>query len=151
MSTEVQNNLEEAEVKPLIQSNKELSRYIKELNEDVKLDMYNLREKALMSSSIWSKWLSYLYKEKENLTRIAETKSKVLKKKFSETKMKDSVMRLKAEEKIAESDETVQKLNKLQKITQDNIDYIERALTILSNFGFNIRNATEVVKLNMTH
>ena len=84
-----------------------MSRYIKELSEDVKLDMYNLREKALMSSSIWSKWLSYLYKEKENLTRIAETKSKVLKKKFSETKMKDSVMRLKAEEKIAESDETV--------------------------------------------
>ena len=151
MNIEVQNDLEEAEVKPLIQSNKELSRYIKELSEDVKLDMYNLREKALMSSSIWSKWLSYLYKEKENLTRIAETKSKVLKKKFSETKMKDSVMRLKAEEKIAESDETVQKLNKLQKITQDNIDYIERALTILSNFGFNVKNATEVIKLNMTH
>ena len=151
MSIEVQNDFEEAEVQPLIQSNKELSRYIKELNEDVKLDMYNLREKALMSSSIWSKWLSYLYKEKENLTRITETKSKVLKKKFSETKMKDSVMRLKAEEKIAESDETVQKLNKLQKITQDNIDYIERALTILSNFGFSVKNATEVIKLNMTH
>lgn len=134
-----------------IRQNKELARYVSELAEDVKLDVYNLREKALMSSSMWSKWLSYLYKEKENLSRIQEAKQKVLKKKFAENKAKDAILRLKAEEKIAENDETVQKLNKLAKITQDNIDYIERALAIFSNFGYQLRNVTEILKLNMTH
>ena len=100
-----------------LKSNKELTKYIAELAEDVKLDVYNLREKSLMSSSIWSKWLSYLYKEKENLTRIQDTKQKLLKKKMSENKVKDNILRLKAEEKILESDETMLKLNSLTKIT----------------------------------
>lgn len=133
-------------------NNSELTKYIAEFQEDIKLDLYNLRDKALMSSSIWAKWLSYLYHEKENADRISETKQKILKKKLSEnTKHTDSILRLKNEEKIIESDENIKKLNKLAKITQDNIDYIERALTILSNFGFQIKNVTEICKLNMNH
>lgn len=134
-----------------LQNNKELTKYIAELEQDVKLDLYNLREKALMSSSIWAKWLSYLYHEKENADRITEAKQKILKKKLKDNKNTDSILRLKNEEKIIESDETIKKLNQLAKITQDNIDYIERALTILSNFGFQIKNITEVCKLNMNH
>ncbi len=132
-------------------TNKELEKYSKELENDVKLDVYTLREKSLMSSSIWAKWLAYLYHEKENLTRITDLKQKVLKKKFAQNKNNDSVLRLKAEDKIAESDENVKKLNVLLKNTQDNIDYIERALVILSNFGFQIKNTTEILKLNLTH
>ena len=133
-----------------IQDNKELTKYIQELADDVKLDMYNLREKSLTSSSIWAKWLSYLYHEKSNLQRIADAKSKILKKKMSENKMQDSVLRLKAEDKIAENDDNIKKLNALQKRTQDSVDYIERALVVLSNFGFQIKNCVEVLKLNMT-
>ena len=133
-----------------IQENKELTKYIQELEQDVKLDMYNLREKSLTSSAIWAKWLSYLYHEKNNLQRIADAKAKLLKKKMSENKNHDSVLRLKAEDKIAENDENMKKLNVLQKRTQDNIDYIERALVVLSNFGFQIKNCVEVLKLNMT-
>lgn len=132
-------------------TNKELEKYSKELEDDVKLDVYTLREKSLMSSSIWAKWLAYLYHEKENLSRITELKQKVLKKKFAQNKNNDSVLRLKAEDKIAENDENVKKLNTLLKNTQDNIDYIERALVILSNFGFQIKNTTEILKLNLTH
>ena len=134
-----------------IQENKELTKYIQELEQDVKLDMYNLREKSLTSSAIWAKWLSYLYHEKNNLQRIADAKAKLLKKKMSENKNHDSVLRLKAEDKIAENDENMKKLNVLQKRTQDNIDYIERALVVLSNFGFSIKNCIEVLKVNMTH
>jgi len=38
-----------------------------ELTSDVTINMHNIREKSLMSSSIWSKWLNYLFIEKENL------------------------------------------------------------------------------------
>lgn len=131
----------------IIKNNKELQKYITELSEDVELNIRNLREKSLMSSSIWAKWLSYLFHEKENLDRIIELKQKILKKKTSENKMSDSVLRMKSEEKISESDENIKKLNILQKTTKDNIDYIERALTILSNFGYQIRNTTDIIKL----
>ena len=134
-----------------IKTNDLLASYIKEFSEDVKLNYTNLREKSLMCSSIWAKWLSYLYKEKENLQRIAETKQKVIKKKMAGNKMTDSVLRMKSEDKLAENDETMKKLAELQKKTQTNVDYIERALNILQNFGFNIENAIDAFKLNFEH
>ena len=110
-----------------------LTAYVKEFADDVKLTNFNLREKAMMCSSIWAKWLSYLYKEKENLARISKTRQKVLKQKMAGMKTNDSVLRMKSEDKLAENDETLKKLKALEKKTQTNIDYIERALNILQN------------------
>ena len=138
--------MEEQENKQL-KLNTQLQKYINEFNDDVKLDcVENLREKSLTSSAIWAKWLSYLFLEKENLERIIDSKQKILKKKMSSSS-NDSILRLKTEDKISENDPIIQKLNNLQKITKDNIDYIERGLSILSNFGFNIKNAIETFKL----
>ena len=134
-----------------IKTNDVLAEYIKEFREDVKLTNANLREKALMCSSIWAKWLSYLYKEKENLSRIAETRQKILKKKMADVKFGDSVLRMKSEDKISEGDETIQKLKVLEKRTQTNIDWLERALNILQNFGFSIKNSIDAFKLNYEH
>ena len=128
-----------------------LTAYVKEFADDVKLTNFNLREKAMMCSSIWAKWLSYLYKEKENLTRISETRQKVLKQKMAGIKTGDSVLRMKSEDKLAENDETLKKLKALEKKTQTNIDYIERALNILQNFTFSIKNTIETFKLNFEH
>ena len=134
-----------------IKTNSTLSNYVKELQEDVKLSEYNLREKSLMCSSIWAKWTSYLFLEKENLQRIAETKQKIIKKKMAQNKMQDTVLRMKSEDKLSENDENVKRLNVLSKQTQDNIDFIERSLNILANFGFSIKNSVEVLKLNLSH
>lgn len=100
-----------------IKTNDILAGYIAEFQEDVKLTSVNLREKALMCSSIWAKWLSYLYKEKENLQRIAETRQRVMKKKMTDVKFNDSVLRMKSEDKISENDETMKKLKELEKKT----------------------------------
>lgn len=132
-----------------LKENADLQRYIKELEDDVKLTEYNLREKSLLCSSNWAKWLSYLFLEKENMQRIADAKQKILKKKTAAVKSSDSVLRMKSEEKISENDETVKKLNLLSKQTQDKIDYIERALNILQNFGYQVKNVTDVLKLQM--
>ena len=134
-----------------LKENVDLQRYIKELEDDVKLTEYNLREKSLLCSSNWAKWLSYLFLEKENMQRIADAKQKILKKKTATVKSTDSVLRMKSEEKISENDETVKKLNLLSKQTQDKIDYIERALNILQNFGYQIRNVHDVLKLQMSN
>ena len=108
-----------------------MSNYIKELNDDVNLTVANLREKSLLCSSIWAKWLSYLFLEKENLQRIANAKQKQMKKNASTIKNNDSVLRMKSEDKLNANDEILQKLSVLTKQTQDNIDYIEHALNIL--------------------
>ena len=134
-----------------LKENADLQKYIKELEDDVKLTEYNLREKSLLCSSNWAKWLSYLFLEKENMQRIANAKQKILKKKTAAVKSADSVLRMKSEEKISENDETVKKLNLLSKQTQDKIDYIERALNILQNFGYQIKNVHDVLKLQMSN
>ena len=100
---------------------------------------------------MWAKWLSYLYHEKENLDRINDAKQKIIKKKMSENKLQDSVLKLKSEEKIVQNNENIKKLNALAKQTQDNIDYIERCLQVLANFGFQIKNIVEVMKLSFSH
>ena len=142
---------EEKSQQKTVKTNQVLANYIQELSNDVKLSEYNIREKSMMCGSIWAKWLNYLFLEKENLSRIAEAKKKILANKMSENKASDSILRLKSEEKISNSDEKIQKLNVLSKQTQDNIDYIERALNILQNFGFQIKNSTELLKLQLTH
>lgn len=135
----------------IIKSNQILTNYIKEFNQDIKLNISNLREKSLLCSSIWGKWISYLFLERDNLQRIADAKQKILKSKASATKMQDSLLKLKSEDKLISNDENMQKLNALQKNTQDCIDYIERILNVLNSFGFSIKNAIEALKLETTH
>ena len=65
--------------------------------------------------------------------------------------MQDTVLRMKSEDKLSENDENVKRLNVLSKQTQDNIDFIERSLNILANFGFSIKNSVDVLKLNLSH
>ena len=113
-----------------ISENPALAKYISEFTEDVKLSEYNLREKSLMCSSIWAKWIQYLFLEKENLQRISNTKQKILKHKMQQ-RQNDSILRMRSEDKILENDETIQKLAAFSRQTQDNIDYIERILNIL--------------------
>lgn len=136
-----------------IQSNKVLQDYINEFNNDIKLNQFNLREKSLTCSSIWAKWISYLFLEKDNLQRIVDAKQKIIKNKTSSSTMakSPSILKLKSEDKLTENDETIQKLNILFKNTSDCIDYIERTLNVLSNFGFNIKNAIEALKLQLNH
>lgn len=85
----------------------------------------------MTSSSLWAKWISYLFLEKENLQRIGNVKSKILKKKMSDVKVNDSILRMKSEDKLQENDDTMKKLTVLSKQTQDNIDFIEHALNVL--------------------
>ena len=131
-----------------IKNNQTLDKYIKEFQDDVTVSEYNIREKSLTTSAMWAKWLSYLYHEKENLDRINDAKQKIIKKKMSENKLQDSVLRLKSEEKIVQNNENIKKLNALAKQTQDNIDYIERCLQVLSQHGFTIKNSIEILKMN---
>lgn len=124
--------------------NKDLKNYMDEFNRDVNLSIGNLREKSMMLSSTRAKWLGYYMAEKENLQRIQKTKSNLIAKKVETG---TSVLRLKNEDTILQNDETMQKLNRLQELTKENIDYLERCMNILADMGFSIKNTIEIYKL----
>ena len=78
--------------KAVILTNDQLASYIAEFNEDVKLSLHSLREKSLMCSSIWAKWLQYLYKEKENLQNNIDSMSEKIKHHFLQNIQKDILL-----------------------------------------------------------
>lgn len=127
-----------------LKDNSDLNKYMEELTTDVNLTMNNIREKSLNVSTIRAKWLGYLVKERENLSRIKDVRATIIKKNAD---TQASALRLKSEDKLAETDEKLQKLSVLQKNTEANLDYIERALNILNDFSWQIRNLVEVLKL----
>jgi len=133
-----------------LKDNAELNKLIDEFNSDVEVTFQNIREKSFMVSTIRAKWLARYFKEKENLERIKKAKAKILQQKIGDSQTKDSIIRLKNEAAIAKNDETIQKLNAMSKITQDNIEFIERGFSILDNFGFQIKNCIDLLKLEGT-
>lgn len=135
------------EKEPFLKDNPELNKLIEEFNEDVNITFQNIREKSFLVSTIRAKWLARYFKEKENLERIKKAKVKILQKKLGDSKTQESILRLKNETAIAQNDETIQKLNNMAKITQENIEYIERGFSILDNLGFSIKNIIEIMKL----
>lgn len=135
------------EKEPFLKDNPELNKLIEEFNEDVNITFQNIREKSFLVSTIRAKWLARYFKEKENLERIKKAKAKILQKKLGNSKTQESILRLKNETAIAQNDETIQKLNNMAKITQENIEYIERGFSILDNLGFSIKNIIEIMKL----
>lgn len=131
-----------------LKDNKELNEMMNEFSSDVELNIQNIREKSFLVSTIRAKWLSKYFKEKENLARIKKAKSKILQQKVEKSATQASVLRLKTESKIAENDERIKKLNDLEKLIQDKIDFIERAFSILDDFNWQIRATIEILKLN---
>lgn len=137
--------METTEKEILIKENKDLQKYINEFNKDVEVSIGNLREKSLMMSALRAKWLSYYMKEKENYQRIVTMKSEIIKSKAD--KSNSSVLKLKSEEAIANSDERVKKLNILQNKTKENLDYLERAMNILNDMVWQIKNTVNILQL----
>lgn len=62
-------------------------------------------------SSIWAKWLSYLFQEREALAKISEAKKQFVERRLQAAGNRDSILKAKAQEKIAETDPTAKKLD----------------------------------------
>lgn len=127
--------------------NDDLNNYTRELDNDMKLTKMNIHEKSLMVSSLRVKWLNYYFKEKENLQRIKKAKDKILKAKLGNIKVSTSVLKMKSEDVLSENDEQIRKLNAMNERVKTNIEFLERAMNILNDFGFSVRNCIDLYKL----
>ena len=129
-----------------ILNNPDMNRYIRELRDDMTLTHTNLKEKSLTVSAIRTKWLNYYFLEKNNLKRIKAKREQIVKAKLGSGVGK-SVLPLKNTDIISQEDENVKKLDAMSEIVRNNIDFLERAMNILNDFPFTIKNSIDILKL----
>ena len=119
--------------------------YSNELKEDLKLTMSNLREKALTTSSMKAKWVGYMAKEKDAMQRLLAIRSDYQKSLLAKNKSGSAFDKLK---NSTQEDETLKKIDATRKNIELSLEVIAQAITSLSEFGYNIKNSLEIIKLN---
>jgi len=120
--------------------------YSNELKDDLKLTLSNLREKSLTTSSMKAKWVGYMAKEKEALQKLVTLRSEYQKSLLAKNKGSSALDKLKTS--VNQDDETLKKIDATRKNVELSLEVIAQAITALSEFGYNIKNAIEVIKLN---
>ena len=66
----MEDDMPEINVDPTNRKLSPAEQYSMELKEDLKLSLSNLREKSLTTSSMKAKWIGYMAKEKEALSKL---------------------------------------------------------------------------------
>ena len=134
-----------------------LENYMKEFEEDMKLNEDNIHDKSMQRSAIAAKWARYCFEEerfKKKMTESVEQLKEAICQKLYEKK-KDSIVNLKTTD-IAiklEAEKHLKKSSQYLKIKDeldnqdDIIRFIMEAKQIISGFGFDIKNSIEVLKL----
>lgn len=118
--------------------------YTRELKDDLNLTLSNLREKSLTTSSMKAKWIGYMAKEKEALQKLNAIRAEYQKSLVAKSKG-NAFDKLKT---VNQDDETLKKIDTTRKGIELSLEVIAQAISSLSEFGYNIKNAIEVIKLN---
>ena len=129
-------------------NNKKVSpaiQYSNELKEDLELSLSNIREKSLTTSSMKAKWVGYMAKEKEALQKLVSLRAEYQKNLLAKNKGNNAFDKLKT---ATQEDETLKKIDATRKNIELSLEVIAQAITSLSEFSYNIKNAIEVIKLN---
>lgn len=119
--------------------------YSNELKEDLKLTLSNLREKALTTSSMKAKWIGYMAKEKEALSKLISIKNEYQKTLMAKSKGANAFDKLKT---MNQDDDTLRKIDATRKNVELSLEVISHAITALSEFGYNVKNSIDIIKLN---
>lgn len=126
-----------------------LGKYYVELSQDLFLNIANLQEKNLRCSSIRAKWLMYLTKEKENRKRVKKSKEELKNALLNKQEIDSnkSILRQKNEDSLLKDNEPLKQLNETIEQLDEVIIFLEYAWNILNDFGYNIKNIIELIKL----
>ena len=134
-----------------------LDNYMKEFDADVSLNEVNIHEKAMLRASIAAKWCRYEYEEKKLKDKMSEAVDKLkadAKKALFEKKrslieskmMNESMINIEAE-KIIKQSSAYLKIKGSLAAQEEILRFIAEAKQIVAQFGFDLKNAIEVLKL----
>lgn len=130
--------------------NNSINEYYEEMNTDMTVTHFNIKERSLTVSAIRCKWLMYLTKEKENLKRLKNAKTDNMKKLLDQankdTTRKSKINRI-LEDEINTENSNMIKLNVTIENTKETVQFLEFATNIFNDYGFTIKNAIDCFKL----
>ncbi len=134
-----------------------LENYIKEFEEDMALDESNIHDKTLSRSGIAAKWARYSYEEERYKKKILEeidTLKETIYQKLYEKKKDDIINQRSSEmtikidaEKLFKKSPQYLKIKEDIEAQDDIIRFIMEAKQIIGSFGYDIKNAIEILKL----
>jgi hypothetical protein len=130
--------------------NKPINEYYSELSDDMNVTIFNLRDRSLSVSAIRAKWLMYFFKEKENMKRLTDAKSKavgILLEKYNKDPSKRSIINKKLEDEINTENPQMVRLNQKIVDTKEVVQFLEFSINIMNDYGFTVKNAIDALKL----
>ena len=128
-----------------------LDQYIKELGEDTALDEFNVRDVQMKLPAIKHKWAGRLMRAKSDNSKLERKKKKFIKD-LTQKLVKDSPVKLSlpiAEKKVQDLDD-IQDIDEQIRDNEVVILFLEKAERILNSMTFDIKNLTEIMKLETT-
>ena len=144
-----EEELQDESPKKEVLRNKLANKYYLELDDDLTLNIKNIQYKNLRCSAIRAKWLMYLTKEKENRKLLKKAKEE-LKSALLDTQNSidnKSILKQKSEDSLLKDNDQLKKINSTIEQLDEAIIFLEYAWTILNDYGYNIKNVIDMVKL----
>jgi len=127
-------------------------KFQEEIKEDTRIDQINLMDRQLMLPAIKHKWVARLIEQKRNRNSL-ERKKKILKeevlKKLESGGIPTGVPKASIKEKVEASD-TIKKINEELEDVAIIIEYLEKVEGIFRSMTYDIKNITEITKLETT-
>ena len=92
-----------------------------------------------------AKWVGYMAKEKDALQRLLAIRADYQKSILVKNKGGNAFDKLK---NSTQEDETLKKIDATRKNIELSLEVISQAIASMTEFGYNIKNSIEVIKLN---
>ena len=128
-----------------------LERYISELTGDVHIDEFSMKDVQMKLPAIKHKWTGRLMRTRAENSKLFRKKKQLIKV-LTEKLVESSPMRLSvpiAEKKVLEIDD-VTDIDQQIKDNEVIILFLEKSERILNSMTFDIKNLTEIMKLETT-
>lgn len=127
---------------------KQLEDYIKEMGVDVELDEFNLKEAQLKLPALKHKWVGRLVRHKGDLSRAEARRANVIKEIAKEViDTATYQVTLPTAEKAAAKHARVKNIDEEMVELKLIVDFLEKSERIFSSMSFDIKNITEIMKL----
>jgi hypothetical protein len=126
----------------------QLENYIKEMGVDVELDEFNLKDVQMKLPALKHKWVGRLIRHKGDLERCISVKDKIIKEIAQEViDTATYQVTLPTAMKAAEKHSRVKDINEKIKEHRLIVEFLEKGERIFSGMSFDIKNITEIMKL----
>ena len=134
-----------------------LEQYMKEFSADVSLNETNIHDKTLLRPAIAAKWCRYEYEEKRYKEKMVagldDLKNQIAQKLYEKKKsaivsqtINETMIKIEADKILKSSPQYLAKKTEIED-KDEIIRFIGEAKQIISQFGFDIKNSIDILKL----